>query len=359
MLRKITAIMCAVCLATFSACSFAQDNNVNDRKVDEVALSAAEDIAKDAASVAGKDYGNISMPENINIQQPEGVYILETKLDIPDKQQTESKGRALFEKYFGDEFDESCFSFSDGSGAAGYENGEHGGSYSGDLNICKKDIHFNQYEVRDGASYYDLPDDCDKALGEGYSFKTAGDACDNIRGRLGELLGDTNDLELSLSSLAAFDNDGDKLLFVSGGYSYKGIMLEEKQSPYFKDDGDKMSFYSTANVRAVTDNNGEILSLFSETGRKVVSAKKQDRLLLLSDAAELLHSELSELSDHKISSIELRYCCRVDDDTDMDKKTLVYEPTWIFVTDSDETGFNRSDIKVSAVTGEIFLEVDR
>ena len=135
-------------------------------------------------------------------------------------------------------------------------------------------------------------------------------------------------------------------------------MLEEKQSPYFKDNGDKMSFYSTANVRAVTDNNGEIISLFSEASRKVVSAEKQEKLLLLSDAIELLHNELSEKIQYKIKSVELRYCCRVEDDTDMENKTLTYEPTWIFVTDSDETGFNRKDIKVSAVTGEIFVEAD-
>ena len=80
-------------------------------------------------------------------------------------------------------------------------------------------------------------------------------------------------------------------------------------------------------------------------------------MIKLSDAAILLSNNLSQNSHYEIKSVELRYCCRVENDADIESQTLIYEPTWIFVTECDQTGFYRKDIKVNAISGEIFMEV--
>lgn len=334
----------------------------------------------DGYAEAAKGCRHLILPDNITMQTLEEVYTFETVFSKPEDHAAES--RALFRGFFGKSYAESGIDFNEKLLGYYYNNGKDQGTYRGsNFNMQKASVAGVQTERSSENAFLIGRDDgrmLDGIFPE--AELTVSDIAGGIPEELFGVLGSIYpDFEIRPYSILGLTAGMENFALLHLGLEYKGLPVQSFPSSLFnrfiEGSERKLESYTFSYIEAEFDKNGELVFLGNGGPLKVVSSKKQDEIISLASAIELLDSELAENIEYEIDDVQLMYCCKtvypeiyveeigdekvLELNDELDKIPLERVPTWCFIG-SYKNGWQFAwSLKVNAITGEITIDAPK
>lgn len=405
-MKKI--LMISAALLMFSSCAWKEGDGRNPDESDPMVMSVdvkekaeASKLFESVEEIKGKKIGeHIIMPNEIETPDYNDVYTFK----LEDNYSTEdcyNKGVETFKKLFGDSFREDLvldyntlskpqpdvITYNDkhplDTGNHYDENVSSYARFCGYINTIlfdRKKFTGSQKELR--GVYYPSRDKNVKMELEGGEC-TVGEACETVEKLFKEYLHEFEKEGLipDLKNLYYYTDSGGKsggLVSINCGVKVDGISVQSYFTSYnylnTTADGKEETYYSPVMFEFSLDGKDSILFFRGGLGpQKIISTKKQNEVISLKQAAEILDRNVAENLVFTIGEIRLEYCRKVTSYTkfmtdpnkpdqlipqDFHSVFSEFRPVWSFELAGNSTGIESSQsLKVDALTGEITIDV--
>ena len=385
-MKKATALLAAALSAAvmLTACT-SSDNSGNTQEGNVDDLVPAADIFEGCEELQGKDFELFRLPDVIEKPEYDGLYRFPDRrggAEVPEEKQ---KALELMKACFGERFDESAvreeknwdksviyqLSLPDDAFAAvlhGFPMNITKSCTSGDITP--------DFTVLGRF----LPSEPEKTVELQSGSCTVAELLDGMQKRLdAEILpfiGGFEIVPLRIDDLKS--SKGVSYAVIEYGIKYKGIMLEEDSPMWISQQRSGYQVttgYSLNTLTLTVTDKNDYLVFSSSFAEQYPLAEKISEAIPLSGAVEILKNDLAEYMRCNLTSVELKYCCKITapvitgTDSLEDSRILAdygkietayFEPTWCFYYKvTDENGEHREAVKVNALTGEITIDTAR
>lgn len=361
----------AVMTITLSACS-TQDNTNNSKTADGYELKPVSHAYDGVDEILGKDYGNMIMPESITVSDFDEVYKLSLNYssNLGADVDYASEAKEILPVFYGDSFDESLCGFDDHNFYYDYSNGNDYASYNRVLSLRRGS--FSAYNVTTDNidKTVRLKNGGNELIQVGSDTVTANELAETTSGYIDAAFSDIfSDFEIVPLDVHQYTHEGMTYAQVICGQKYKGIYIEEYSSPFSQQTETTLTFYPFTQINFRYKGRNELATLNFSANDVILNAEKVEEIIPLTEAVEILKSELSSYSEYVFDDITLKYCSKTQQPIieiidgkepewveEYRKEPTVYVPTWHFICDNENSGYSRWGVKVNALTGEITID---
>ncbi len=364
-MKKLIAILAAALMLTACAGSWEQ---ANDQQADGFRKAAVSEAYADWSAVLEKSYDKFTLPKEISV--PEVTEVFQLECNNPKGALSEDAVKEIYRNFYGASFDEKNIS-RDEHGGIVYTAGSSRSAYWGrDTSLVAEDPAVPESSA---PARYSCFSDRDRMLSFGGRSITVSEAASEISAGLSKMLSPLYpDLNIGIEELEQLDENNIRF---AGSLSLDGVPFQYLSSAFMKIDNDgNMDYWMFTSLNGVYSREGFTL-VNADAPPALRERKKQESIISLKEAVRILDSELAEYLKYEFLDIKLMYCClthqqqidRSDPKTAEQADRLAeeeslrprsFEPMWCFEIKPSGEDTAKRYVKVNAVTGDVFMDID-
>lgn len=372
---KIKLLSAILLTLLFSSCAF-QDNKANNQTTENAELVPSAKAYDGYENYLGQDHKKFKLPQSISKIETNNIYILEC--NVQENQTSSDDVKSIYKKYYGDSYDEDML-ITDPNGGLVYLVGENSSSYWGmDIVLMESSFDAADYSSDEnplkGRYITDLQSEETVSVSAGqYVIQ---DECQFINDYTSELLKDFyKGWSFKVKDIYTEKVEEETRLDFSSCLMYENIPFQYSGSEYFiVDNNGSISYWLTSQLNGVIEDD-EFIYIHAGVPYTVLNKTKQDEIISFSEAVRILDDGIAENAGFEFVNAELMYCSlttqpALDYSENADRnatdkiaeeyqlQTKTFEPYWCFEIANEYTTKIKRYVKVNALTGELFIDMN-
>lgn len=371
--RKFLAVVPLALL--LSSCAF-QDNKANNQVTENARFVPCSQAYDGYEEYLGKDYKKFKLPEKISMTEIGNIYTLEC--NTQENQTDIDEIKNIYKKFYGDSYDEDML-ITDPNGGLIYLAGENSSTYWGmDLALLTSDFQVLSTSFDTGPVLVQYITDVqgDESFSVDGKQYNVGEESRLIDEYIDDMLKNFyTGWDIRVKEIYTESFEGETRLYFSSCMMCENIPLQYEDSDYFVTDNDgSLTYWSAAQVRGETKDD-EFIYVYAGVPYTILNKTKQEEIISFAEAVRILDEGIAENAGLEFVNAELMYCSLVTqpafdyspgaDVEETDKlareyhlQAKTFEPYWCFEIANDYSTKVKRYVKVNALTGELFMDMN-